>query len=90
MEADEVTYPAHILVRYDLEKAMIVGDLRIEDLPSAFNEGIRALLGLTVPNDRSGACRTSTGRGSLGILPDLHAGGHDGGPALPGSLPGRA
>jgi carboxypeptidase Taq len=60
VEADEVTYPAHILVRYDLEKAMIAGDLRVEDLPSAFNEGIRALLGLTVPNDR------------LGCLQDIH------------------
>src|SRR3954454_16943161 len=52
VEADEVTYPAHILVRYYLEKAMIAGYLRVEDLTSAFNEGIRALLGLTVPNDR--------------------------------------
>jgi carboxypeptidase Taq len=60
VEADEVTYPAHILVRYDLEKAMIAGDLRVEDLPSAFNEGIRALLGLTVPNDR------------VGCLQDIH------------------
>jgi carboxypeptidase Taq len=49
-----VTYPAHILVRYDLETAMIAGELRVEDLPSAFNEGIRNLLGLTVPNDRLG------------------------------------
>ena len=39
---------------------MIAGELRVEDLPSAFNEGIRNLLGLTVPNDR------------LGCLQDIH------------------
>ena len=51
---DEVAYPAHILVRYDVETALIEDRLSIDDLPAAFNEGIRALLGLTVPNDRLG------------------------------------
>jgi carboxypeptidase Taq len=60
VDADEVTYPAHILVRYELETAMIAGDLRVEDLPAAFNAGIAELLGLKVPNDR------------LGCLQDIH------------------
>jgi carboxypeptidase Taq len=60
VDADEVTYPAHILVRYALETAMIAGDLRVDDLPGAFNAGIAELLGLTVPNDR------------LGCLQDIH------------------
>jgi carboxypeptidase Taq len=60
VDADEITYPAHILVRYTLEKALIAGDLPIEDLPSAFNEEIKKLLGLTVPDD------------SLGCLQDIH------------------
>jgi carboxypeptidase Taq len=60
VDADEITYPAHILVRYKLERAMIAGDLEIQDLPGAFNEEIRNLLGLTVLND------------SLGCLQDIH------------------
>jgi carboxypeptidase Taq len=60
VDADEVTYPAHIMVRYELETAMIAGDLAVADLPVAFNDGVRELLGLTVPNDR------------LGCLQDIH------------------
>lgn len=54
VDADEATYPAHILLRYRLETAMIAGDLAIADLPGAFNDGMRELLGLTVPDDRRG------------------------------------
>jgi carboxypeptidase Taq len=60
VDADEITYPAHILVRYKLEKALIAGDLQIQDLPSAFDEAVKQHLGLTVPND------------SLGCLQDIH------------------
>jgi carboxypeptidase Taq len=60
VDADEVTYPAHVLLRYDLEKALIGGDLRLADLPAAFNEGMKELLGLDVPND------------GLGCLQDIH------------------
>ena len=60
VDADEVTYPAHILLRYELETAMIAGDLAVSDLPGAFDDGMRALLGLIVPNDR------------LGCLQDIH------------------
>jgi carboxypeptidase Taq len=54
VDADEITYPAHILVRYKLEKALIAGDLQIQDLPAAFNEEVKKLLGLTVPSDSLG------------------------------------
>ena len=60
VDADEATYPAHILLRYELETALIAGDLAVADLPGAFNDGVRALLGLEVPNDR------------LGCLQDIH------------------
>lgn len=60
VDADEATYPAHILLRYGLETAMIAGDLAVPDLPGAFNDGLRDLLGLDVPNDR------------LGCLQDIH------------------
>ncbi len=54
VDADEVTYPAHILLRYDLEKSMIDGDLDVEDLPAAFNSGMRQLLDLEVLDDAQG------------------------------------
>ena len=54
VDADEVTYPAHILLRYDLERAMVDGDLAVADLPGAFDAGVKALLGLAVPDDARG------------------------------------
>lgn len=54
VEADEVTYPLHILLRTRLERAMIAGNLAVADLPQAWNEGFRALTGLAVPEDRLG------------------------------------
>jgi carboxypeptidase Taq len=54
VDADEVTYPAHIILRYRLEKNIIAGDLPLADLPGAWNEGMQALLGITPPDDRHG------------------------------------
>jgi carboxypeptidase Taq len=60
VDADEVTYPAHVILRYRLERAMIAGDLLPRDLPGAFNDGLRALIGVTPPSDRDG------------VLQDIH------------------
>lgn len=54
VDADEVTYPAHVILRYELERAMIGGDLAPADLPGAWTDGMRRLLGLTPPDDRRG------------------------------------
>jgi carboxypeptidase Taq len=54
VEADEVTYPAHIILRWRLERALIAGELAVSDLPGAWNDGIKALLGLAVPDDARG------------------------------------
>jgi carboxypeptidase Taq len=54
VDADEVTYPAHVILRYRLEKALIEGDMEAADLPAAFNEGMQKLLGITPPDDRRG------------------------------------
>jgi carboxypeptidase Taq len=54
VDADEVTYPAHVILRYRLEKAMIAGDLQLADLPGAWNEGMKAMLGIVPPSDREG------------------------------------
>lgn len=60
VDADEVTYPAHVILRYRLERAMIAGDLALAELPAAWNDGMKELLGVTPPNDR------------LGCLQDIH------------------
>ncbi len=54
VDADEVTYPAHVILRYRLERALIAGDLDVDGLPGAWNEGFRDLLGETPPDDRQG------------------------------------
>lgn len=60
VDADEVTYPAHVIVRYRLEKACIEGRMEAADLPQAWNEGMQRLLGITPPSDREG------------VLQDIH------------------
>lgn len=60
VEADEMTYPAHVLLRFRLEQALLSGDLTVADLPAAWNDGFTELLGITPAND------------SLGCLQDIH------------------
>ncbi len=54
IEADEMTYPAHVVLRWRLEKAMIEGKLKPADLPKAWNKGIKDLLGITPSNNAKG------------------------------------
>jgi len=54
VDADEVTYPLHVILRYSLEKAVINGDMKVGDLPAAWNEGMEDLLGVRPPSDREG------------------------------------
>jgi carboxypeptidase Taq len=60
VDADEVCYPSHVILRYRLEKALIAGELDLADLPGAWNEGMKDLLGILPPDDR------------LGCLQDIH------------------
>ena len=60
VEADELTYPAHVIMRYRLERALIAGDLAVRDLPRAWDDALQALLGIRPPDDR------------LGCLQDIH------------------
>lgn len=54
VDADELTYPAHVILRFRLERALIEGKLAVADLPAAWNEGFQRLLGLTPPDDARG------------------------------------
>ena len=60
VEADEVTYNLHIMLRFNLEKRLVTGDLKVNDLPGAWNEECKKLLGITPPSD------------SEGVLQDVH------------------
>lgn len=54
VDADEVTYPAHVILRFKLEKALVEGAMEIDDLPAAWNEAMTKMLGITPPDDRHG------------------------------------
>jgi carboxypeptidase Taq len=54
VNADEITYNLHILVRFELERALISGDLKAVDLPDAWNAGYRRYLGVAPGNDAAG------------------------------------
>ena len=54
VDADEVTYPLHVILRYRLETALLADDLPLDDLPSAWNDGMAELLNQTPPDDRDG------------------------------------
>ena len=54
VEADEVTYPLHVIHRYRMEKALLSGDLAVAGVPGAWREGMAQLVGIEVPNDRDG------------------------------------
>ena len=54
VEADEVTYNLHILIRFELERALLTNDLRVADLPGAWTEKYRHYLGVVAPTDADG------------------------------------
>ncbi|MDX1738699.1 MAG: carboxypeptidase M32, partial [Alphaproteobacteria bacterium] len=60
VDADEVTYPAHVILRFRLEKALLEGHMSLKDLPAAWNDGMQDLLGITPPNH------------ALGCMQDIH------------------
>jgi carboxypeptidase Taq len=51
VDADEVTYPAHILLRYDIERPLIEGEIEIDDVPALWDEAMQRLLGLDTRGD---------------------------------------
>lgn len=60
VEADELTYTLHIMIRYEIEKLIFNKEVEIKDLPRVWNEKVKEYLGLEVPNN------------SQGILQDVH------------------
>lgn len=60
VEADEVTYNLHVMLRFDLERAVVHGDLALTDLPAAWNDRFEQDFGMRPPND------------AVGVLQDIH------------------
>ncbi len=70
VEADETTYNLHIVLRFELEVALMEGSLAVDDLPHAWNEGVHRLLELDVPDDATGVLQdVHWGAGLIGYFP---------------------
>lgn len=70
VEADEVTYNVHILIRVELERALLSGDLGASDLPDAWGELYQRYLGVTPADDREGCLQDSHwAEGLIGYFP---------------------
>lgn len=54
VEADEVTYSLHVILRFEIEKALLEGELRAKDVPALWNEKMKQTLGVVVPDDARG------------------------------------
>src|SRR5262249_39325206 len=68
--ADEVTYNLHILIRFELERALVSGDLAVADLPAAWDESYRHQLGLTPADDAEGGLQDGHwASGLIGYFP---------------------
>ncbi len=68
--ADEVTYNLHIMLRFDLEKALLEGRLSVAELPEAWNAKMHEYLGVTPPDDADGVMQdTHWSGGALGYFP---------------------
>ncbi len=74
-EADELTYPLHILVRYKIESALFAGEVSVHDAPHMWNELMKRYLGVDVPDDAHGILQdTHWANGSLAYFPSYAIG----------------
>lgn len=75
VDADETTYNPHIVLRFELELALLRGDLAVADLPGAWNEKSAAILGLTPPSDAAGCLQdVHWAMGAFGYFPTYSLG----------------
>jgi carboxypeptidase Taq len=75
VDADELTYPVHIMLRYELEKQMLSGELAVKDLPAAWNAGMEQRLGIRPTNDVEGCLQDiHWAVGSFGYFPSYALG----------------
>ena len=76
VDADELTYPLHIMLRYDLEKRILGGELAIRNIPEAWNSFMEQRLGALPTNDADGCLQDiHWAVGSFGYFPSYALGG---------------
>ncbi|MDO4568220.1 MAG: carboxypeptidase M32 [Clostridia bacterium] len=74
-EADELTYPIHILIRYEIEKRMMQGEVSVDELPALWNGYYKEYLGVDVPDDKRGLLQDSHWSGGMfGYFPSYAIG----------------
>jgi carboxypeptidase Taq len=71
VEADELTYPAHVIMRYGIEKRLIEGEIEAEDIPALWDEGMASLLGIDTRGNFTNGCMQDVhwGAGLFGYFP---------------------
>jgi len=71
VDADELTYPAHVILRYGIEKKLIDGSLKAEDIPTLWDEGMQSLLGVDTRGNYSNGCMQDVhwSGGAFGYFP---------------------
>jgi carboxypeptidase Taq len=75
VNADEISYPLHVILRYRLEKALIADDLKVADLPGAWDDGFEALLGRRPPSLAKGCLQDiHWSAGLVGYFPNYAMG----------------
>ncbi|MDC7125822.1 MAG: carboxypeptidase M32 [Spirochaetales bacterium] len=69
-EADEVTYSLHVILRFEIEKAMLSGDIKVSSLPDEWNKRMKSLLGIVPKNDAEGVLQdVHWSAGLIGYFP---------------------
>ncbi len=75
-EADELTYPLHVVIRYEIEQLLVAGEATAADVPRLWNERYKSYLGLDVPTDTLGCLQdVHWSCGDLGYFPTYALGG---------------
>lgn len=75
VEADELTYSMHVMIRYEIEKAVIGGTMEVKDIPANWNRLYKEYLGVDVPDDRQGCLQDSHWSGGMiGYFPSYALG----------------
>merc|ERR1719498_260073 len=75
VESDELTYPLHVILRYELEKGLLSGDIQVKDLPELWNARMTEDLGCTPKSDSEGVLQdVHWSAGALGYFPTYSLG----------------
>ena len=74
VDADQVTYNMHVILRFELEQEIINGAIALEDVPEAWNAKMKEYLGIDVPEDARGVLQDVHWSGGVRLLPHVFAG----------------